>query len=41
MIKKKKKKKKEFKSKDFFFRGKGVRDATVSDFFTETPNLKR
>ena len=24
--------KKEFKSKDFF-RGKGVRDATVSDFF--------
>ena len=27
-------KKKEFKSKDFF-RGKGVRDATVSDFFLQ------
>ena len=24
---------KKIKSKDFFFRGKGVRDATVSDFF--------
>ena len=32
--------KKEFKSKDFFG-GKGVRDATVSDFFTKNPNLKR
>ena len=34
-------KKKEFKFKDFFFRGKGVGDATVSDFFYKESKSKR
>ena len=34
-------KKKKNSNLKIFFRGKGVRDATVSDFFTKNPNLKR
>ena len=35
------KKKKNNSNLKIFFRGKGVRDAIVSDFFTKNPNLKR